>query len=241
MDKYQEYLMNAHCSYYGFAIGGKIVNWEILQNERIVLKQNEDISIKNYYLYIANKTFDAVFAIKNGKETSLKQEHDPEYSSPKSGNQNRFLLPIDFDDKIDEIKIVFKNNLADDLIIPVIYEEADKKAYYAKQEKKRRDDLLAAADIKCSTGAALVNVYFQPCSKDYCRTEITLFRDNKVLAKYKVDGDCFFKSISGLAYGKYSFSLKQYDKTGNTLVDSEQVFFTIHETGGPQRPVIYNR
>lgn len=48
-----------------------------------------------------------------------------------------------------------------------------------------------------------------------------------MLAKYKVDEDTFFKSISGLAYGKYTFVLKQFDKDSNPLLETEHIEFTI--------------
>ena len=90
-----------------------------------------------------------------------------------------------------------------------------------------KEALLAAAAIKCSTGADLVNIYFQPCNNDYARTEIVLYRDDQMLAKYKVDEECFFKAITGLAYGTYKFILKQYDKDNNIILESDKIAFTI--------------
>ena len=91
---------------------------------------------------------------------------------------------INFDNKIDSIMLVFKNNLADELLIPVVYQEADKQAYYAKKEQERKDALLKSANIKVATGTDLVNIYFQPCCDEYCKTEITLYKDSMMLAKY---------------------------------------------------------
>ena len=244
MDKYQEYLINRiDHSYFDLATSGETNGEDSAfqgNRDKIVLKQNEDITMKDYTLYIANRAFESVVAIAGTTQTPFKQEHDPVYSSPNSGDQNRFYLPIDFEHKIDSIKIVFKNNLANDLILPVVYEEADKKAYYAKQEKKHKDDLLATAAIKCSTGADLVNIYFQPCSNEYSKTEIILYHDGQMLAKYKVDEDCFFKSIGGLAYGQYSFVLKQYDENSKLILETEQHNFVISPPdydGSPQTVV----
>jgi hypothetical protein len=168
-----------------------------------------------------------VFAIIGTKETPLAQELDPAGSSPKSGNQNRFFLPISFDNKIDAIKIVFKNNLADDLIFPAIYEEADKEKYYAKKEQERKDGLLKTAQVKSATGSNLVNIYFQPCCEEYKRTEIVLYKDDMMLAKYKINEEIFFHSIGGLAYGKYEFVLKQFDASENILIQTDKLNFTI--------------
>lgn len=227
MDKYQEYIFKTSRSYYGLSVCGKSALEKVIFDDKIIFKQNDDITISDYILYIANIGIKAVFAIVGAKETPLAQELDPVGSSSKSGSQNRFFLPIDFENKIDAIKIVFKNNLADNLIFPVIYEEADKEKYYAKKERQKKAELIAQASIKHSTGTDLVNIYFQPCCYDYARTEIALYKDNMMLAKYKIDEEVFFKSINGLAYGKYEYVLKQFDKNNAVLFETEKISFSI--------------
>jgi hypothetical protein len=137
------------------------------------------------------------------------------------------FLPISFDNKIDFIKIVFKNNLADDFIFSVLYEEADKEKYYALKQQERKNELLKNDSIKVSTGIDLVNIYFQPCCEEYARTEIVLYKDNMMLAKYKVDEETFFKSINGLAFGKYEFILKQFDDKGNVILETDKMNFSL--------------
>lgn len=238
MDKYQEYIFKTSRSYYGLSVCGKSALEKVIFDDKIIFKQNDDITISDYILYIANIGIKAVFAIVGAKETPLVQELDPVSSSPKSGNQNRFFLPISFDNKIDFIRIVFKNNLADDLFFPVIYEEADKEKYYAKKEQERKDGLLSNANIKVSTGIDLVNIYFQPCCKEYHRTEIILYRDNMMLAKYKVNEEMFFHPISGLAFGKYEFILKQYDDKGNVILETDKISFSLSMPNFSGKPTI---
>ena len=48
-----------------------------------------------------------------------------------------------------------------------------------------------------------------------------------MIKKCKVDPDDFFKSINGLANGKYSFVLRQYDKNSNILLETGYIEFTI--------------
>ena len=88
---------------------------------------------------------------------------------------NQYKIIADFDDRIDAIKFSFVNKIADDYILGVTYTEADKEQYYAKLEQERKDHLLTTAAIKVSTGADLVNIYFQPCCDEYDHTEIKLF------------------------------------------------------------------
>ena len=111
MDKYQKYLLYFERHYFDLAINKKTRGDDgAIQDDKIILKQNEDIAIKDYTLYIANSAIESIFAITGKTQTPFKQEHDPVYSSHKSGNQNRFYLPIDFEHKIDSIKIVIMQN-----------------------------------------------------------------------------------------------------------------------------------
>ena len=160
-------------------------------------------------------------------------------------HQNRFFVPISFEDKFESLKIVFKNNLADDLTLAISYVLADKEKYYAKKEQEYKDNLLKTADIKVLTGADLVNIYFQPCCDKYEYTEIQLYIPKKfvtvggpygpvqkpsswsMIKKCKVDPEEFYKSINGLANGKYSFILKQYDKDNAIILETGYIEFTI--------------
>lgn len=220
-------------------------------DDKITIKQDEDITVKGYILYVANKSIERVLAIKASKEIVFKTEHDELGSSPKSGDQNRFYLPLSFDDKIESIRIVFVNNLADDLVIPVELVDADKDKYYSKIEKAKHDDLLAKAQIKHSTGADLVNIYFQPCCDAYAKTEIELYLAKgrfsqpsgmcvtfftpqllggtveQLIGKYKVDDGSLFKSISGLAKRVYGYKVRQLDADGKILCESDFAFFSI--------------
>lgn len=244
MDKYQEFLIKFNNSYYGLATNGQLSKDTILIDNKIVLTQNEDITIHDYMLYIANESISSIYAIKGETQIKLSNELDPIYSS-KGGNQNRFFVPVSFEDKFESLKIVFKNNLADDLTLAVSYVLADKEKYYEKKEQEYKDNLLKTADIKISTGVDLVNIYFQPCCDKYEYTEIQLYIPKEfitvggpygpvqkpstwsMIKKSKVDPEEFYKSINGLANGKYSFILKQYDKDNAIILETGHIEFTI--------------
>ena len=84
----------------------------------------------------------------------------------------------------------------------------------------------------------MVNIYFSPCCEDYGRTEVALFKGDRIIANYKVEKDCFFKAICDLAYGRYGFVLKQYDKTDNLLFETDRAFFDIKTpTGSAEKPI----
>ena len=227
MDKYQKYLFSLFSCVYKFGIEGcESSNYSegiLIDNDadNITIIQNEDINKTKYVLYIngqRNKETVILSAVYIFKDNAWKEV---------KGVENIYKIQVDFDDRIEKIKLSFMNNLADDYIINIIYQEADKEKYNEKLAMEHKAELLKVANIKVSTGADLVNIYFQPCCDDCVRTEIVLFKDNMMLAKYKIDEETFFKSIGGLAYGKYTFVLKQFDKDSNALFETEHIEFTI--------------
>ncbi|MBO5355881.1 MAG: hypothetical protein J6B09_07445 [Clostridia bacterium] len=245
MDKYQEYLLKKlgfiMCSTKELddipqAIRSKNNCVELKKDKGVlILKQYADITITNYALILGKQVVECLGRLLVSKneawEEFLPVGIDAKHSFGSTfgfDNPQAYIIPIDFDKKeMNKIKMVFRNNLADDYTLELRYKEADKQAYYAQKEQERNDTLLASAAIKCSTGTDLVNIYFQPCNDDYARTEIILYRDEQMLAKYKVDEECFFKAITGLAYGTYKFILKQYDKDNNIILESDPTSFKI--------------
>lgn len=190
-------------------------------NDTVTIIQDENPNIVDYTLIIFGESFIKTIEIyKNSKWEKIEK-------STFKTRWAAFRLNINFDDRIEKVKVSFRDNLADDYIINVVYQEADKEKYNEKLTMEHRAELLKVANIKVSTGADLVNIYFQPCCDNYARTEIALYKENMMLAKYKVEEDVFFKSINGLAYGKYEFILKQFDDKGNIILETEHIEFTI--------------
>ena len=244
MDKYQKYILSKYgdnltrmfyraCPIEQEEQGSSIQYLFCDENTNsITIKQDEDVNITRYILILHGKAnrydvLSTVCVLKN-------QQWEQIPLSPKG-----YKIIIDFNERIEKIKLSFVNNLADDYIITINYQEADKEKYYAKKEQERKDNLFKTANIKVSTGADLVNIYFQPCCDSYARTEITLYKDGMMLAKYKVDEETFFKSIGGLAYGKYEFILKQFDNKGNIILETDKISFSLSKPNYGGKPMIY--
>ena len=221
MNKYQKYFLKEDAYIDCFALGSDI-NCSLdrtLENGVVRIKQNEDISIKEYTL-ASRYPFD--YLCENEWRKSSKME-----------NRVWQIAKFDWSVPIEKVRFLVDNEFVEALEINIEYEFADVEAYNKKQEQKRKNDLIEKASIKHSTGADLVNIYFQPCSSDYIRTEIALYRDGLMLSKYKVDEESFFKSIGGLAYGTYSFIVKQFDKSDNLLLETEHIEFTVKAHKAP--------
>ncbi len=237
MNKYQKYLINKCVVSYSLAETNK--EQKCLCDEKIIITQAEDITKTKYTLRIVSGCAEKIYAIKGDIKLELHSEESPQSKIKRP--LAIFSCPIDFDDRIDSIEIQFKYDVADSLMIPVVFEEADKTAYYEQKAKENQEALIAKAQIKNQVGADLVNIYFQPCCDEYAKTTIILYnKDQQLMAKYKIEEDVFFKSISGLAYGTYYYELIQYDTNGIDLIKTNKIAFTIKAASNGSKPIACN-
>ena len=243
MDKYQEYILHTlqkpMGTIYAYAdnssitldnglFDNKLIKVDI--DEKIVIKQNEDITITKYQLVLVHEGIEAIYAVKQNEHFPFNCVITEYHWSGEKTNKDRkvFYYELNFDNKIDSIKIVFKDRVAEDLIVPIEFLDADKEAYYAKKEAERIAKLRWKAAISHATGLNLVNIYFQPCSENYAKTEIILYHGNKLMmAKYIVEGEQYFKAITDLACNNYSFVLKQLSADGEIFFETDPIDFSI--------------
>ena len=229
MDKYQKVLLETEKTSVFFACTSK-KNFAVLDGgfnydeDVYTLTQEEDIfSTKYEFVVKTNPNIETCTFLVNGEWQSA------------SRKGSAFSVELDFENRVEKVKLTFADNIVDDYIFSIQYVEADKDLYYQKQAEEQKAKLLSAAQIKHSTGADLVNIYFQPCCVQYAKTEIVLYKDTMMLAKYKVEEETFFKSISGLAPGTYSYVIKQYDKKDDLLMETEHFEFRIQK---PMQPIM---
>ena len=189
-------------------------------DDSLEIKQLDDINIKKYFLFLYNKNFENVRYTQNNKviDAYVKTQDDI----------TAYGIELDFDNRIENIIIEFKYNMADPLTVKLNYQEADKNAYYEKIENARIGDLVNKLSISHSCGQDLVTIKFQKCSDIVKYTKISLFDDKKLLmGEFKVDEGMFYKSITNLAYGKYYYKLAQFDFQNKLIVESDFVEFRL--------------
>ena len=243
MNKYQEFLIGK--CFRRFDRNNRKYLKFIAENDKIILEQDENIELVDYTLMLSNiyvETIEKILILKNENWEEVE-------------TKETISINLNFLDRTQQIKFVFKNNIADDYVINVEFVEADKEAYYKKQEQERKEALIKNAQIKHSTGADLVNIYFQPCNEQCVKTEIELWiakgkRENhhgmlaylprliggepeQLIAKYIMEDGTYFKAINGLAKGVYGYKIKQYDKDNNIIMDSEFNYFDIGFSSRP--------
>ena len=229
MDKYQKVLLETEKTSVFFTCTSKknslVLNGGFNYDADVyTLTQEEDIfSTKYEFVVKTNPNIETCTFLVNGEWQSA------------SRKGSAFSVELDFENRVEKVKLTFADNIVDDYTFSVQYVEADKDLYYQKKAATKRARYIESARIKYATGADLVNIYFQPCSYEYQKTEIALYKDGMMLANYKVDEECFFKSITGLAYGKYSFVLKQFDSNNQELFETDKISFSITS---PQQPIM---
>ena len=216
------------------------------------IKQDEDITKTSYELTLSQTKYPAIASVQTRKgnvftDVSLSdcviQKDRKEYT------EKVFSIIIDFNKRIDCVIIKFHHNIADNLEITFAYQEADREKYEIKQAELANKALRERAAVKHSPGEALVNIYFQPCSDEYDHTEISLFIPEKtkrervpgpygprdkttvltwtMIMRSPIEKGMFFKSITGLAYGTYAYRVKQFDRNGKVILETEHIEFEL--------------
>ena len=246
MNKYQKVLLESNDKnsfYYCVSVkdGGGSPNVVFdYDNDIITLTQDEDIfSIKYTLIVRGNSNIETCTYLVNGEWQSAIRKG------------MAFSLELNFEKRVEKIKLTFTDNIVDEYIFSVQYIEADKDLYYQKQAESKRNTYIESAQIKHSTGNDLVNIYFQPCCSDYEYTEIYLYIPQdyvtvggpygpikkpsswQLFKKCKVPSEDFYKSINGLAYGTYAYVIKQFDKKDHLLLETEYIEFSLK---APKQP-----
>ena len=259
MNKYQEYLLShikencngtflfSDCAPVGESCKDDTYGSYDKTTNCFIIKQDKDITKTVYVLKISQDKCPFVAAVQVKKNTSY-------VDVPLSE------IIIDFNDRIDAIRLKFIKNIANDLEIGIAYKEADKQAYNEMQAVLQKENTLKRAAIKHSVGESLVNIYFQPCADNYDHTEISLFIPDKIevkqvggphgpvnqenvlawslIMKTTVENGIFFKSITGLAFGRYAYIVKQFDKANNVLIETGYMEFLEFYIQRQQPPII---
>lgn len=121
MNKYQEKLLPLNHSYIYLLENNNYKELNITKDNKIILNLKSTNQSNNYKIYIANKSIKTIYALENNIKKEFLYEVDPIYSSPKSGKQKRFIYEVNPKNKLDELLIIFKNDIADNLSLKIEY------------------------------------------------------------------------------------------------------------------------
>lgn len=121
INKYQEKLLSLNHSYIYLLENNNYKELNITTDNKIILNFKSTNQSNNYKIYIANKSIKTIYTLENNIKKEFLYEVDPIYSSPKSGKQKRFIYEVNPKNKIDELLIIFKNDIADNLSLKIEY------------------------------------------------------------------------------------------------------------------------
>ena len=98
--------------------------------------------------------------------------------------------------------------------------------------KKEADQKVLNALIKPEhkTGNDLVNIYWDLVNDKVEVVKINLYsisnNETRLIGKYKEE-EAMFKSIKGLAYGKYCYEIIEFDGAGTEIARTDKIEFTL--------------
>jgi hypothetical protein len=244
MDKYQQIILTRNTWFYfketeSSPDGRDLEPWPA---DSILIKQNPDYHITRYCLSAIFVTPLSVFVKKKGEWTEVPSFMD--HALPHADTfAYRANIAIDFDDRVEQIKFVFQNGIADDFIADVHYQEADKEAFDEKKQQEDTEALIRSMGVRVTTGESLINVMFSEASSDVAKTIVTLYmRDNQdnrsLMGTFPVEQGMLFKSISGLAFGRYSIKVAQVDAKDQFIAASDYVDVELRQPNYGGKPVI---
>lgn len=195
----------------------------------VTIVQNENYNVKKYNIYLLIAVAEKVEYVLNGQAHIVKESE-----------KNKYLIELDYDNRIEKIKIHFSNGVVDPVEIPIVYVEADMKKYDEKVMAEHKKALEEKANVKVTTGDSIINVTFQPVNDSFSYSKVELYtitgtkvinnktqNEYQLMAKYKTPEDVYFHSITGLAYGKYAIILVQYDNSNKEIYKSDYILVTL--------------
>ena len=245
MDIYQKTLMDEGAAIYAYSDLQHVINegkLHISEDDSITVVQDKDYHRTKYTIDIRSVVLSSVEFVKGPSAVAFAVQKDS--SLAKEGKDvDQFTGIVDFDDRATAIRLHFKNDLADPLTLALHYQESDKEAFDEETEKTRVADLMKAMNVRVTTGESLINVMFSQVSPDVAKTIITLYmRDNhdgrSLMGTFPVEQGMLFKSISGLAFGRYSIKVAQVDAKEQFIAASDYVDVELRQPNYGGKPVI---
>lgn len=146
-------------------------------------------------------------------------------------------VPINLDNRPQKLKLIVPGNICEDIIIDIKYDIMSEEEYWKIQNSP--ETLRQNMNVSCRTSESLVNIYWKHAKENVVAlVRIDLYMgevgSGQLMAKYKINDEIFFKSIEGLAYGKYYFQLFQYDKDNKEIASTDFHSFEIKKPSNNQ-------
>ena len=202
------------------------------EKDEFVVKQDNNYNIKKHYILIGGSFVKSIEL--DGKKINSKEAPQ---NSPFYGKA--FVVPVDFDNRAQEIKLFFADDLEDPAVLKLHFVEADHSIYDGMVQAEINKKICA----EHKTGTDLVNIYWNLVSDKVEYSQLNLYvcsNGERLIGKYK-ETEATFKSITGLAFGTYRYEIIEFDKDGKEIARTGKIDFTLsqpHYDGNGEYTVI---
>lgn len=204
-------------------------------NDSIHISDDGDIHSKEYVLYLRVGKEVVVEARYDGKWTAYE---NGDHVDPEKVSFRGVVIDLNLDHRPDCIRLSVPNGAVDPLVVPIVWNVITQEEFDRIQNSP--ETLRRKMEVTFRTGQSLVNIYWKHAKENLVASvRIDLYMEQggntrQLMGKYKVTDEVFFKSIEGLAYGKYSFQLFQFDKDGNEIASTDFIGFALEKPREPQ-------
>lgn len=220
MDKYQKFVIEhiGCCISVNeeFSFNNSLAGF-LNSNEEFEVKQNENYNIKKHFIYFDNKG-DQIASIKvDGKIAKKFELNGKKYPR----------VEVDFDNPAKEIKFEFADDICEPLICRLKFIEVDHDIYDSKVQAEINESIKP----EHKTGVDLVNIYWNLVSDAVSESQVNLYfispTGERLIGKYK-ESETTFKSVTGLAFGRYCYEIIEFDKNGKELARTKKIQFDLN-------------
>ena len=229
MNKYQKFVLDrtrcaiSEAKEFAKETEARFASAFVLDNDAFEIPQGENYNIKKYFLLLDGSLVEKV-------------ELDGVPYEPFDSGIARYVpektlaVPVDFDHPANQLTLFFVDNVVDPLVLKLSFKEVDHAIYDGKIQEELNKQICP----EHKTGNDLVNIYWNLVSNEVVTTQVVLYvvSDSvRMIGRYK-ESESTFKSITGLAYGKYLYEIIEFDKDGKEVARTPKIGFTL---SGPAR------
>ena len=205
-----------------------------IENDSILVYADRDIYSKDYTLrlYTGKRVnCELLFGKKwIPQENNIYEYEVRERNTVRKESFRGSEAKINLDNRPEKIKLIIPGGVCDDVILEIKYDIMSEEEYWEVQNSP--ETLRNNMNVSYRVANSLVNIYWKHAKENVVAlVRIDLYvgeRGNgQLMAKYKITDEVFFKSIDGLAYGKYYFQLFQFDKDNKQIAATDIIDFEI--------------
>ena len=196
-------------------------------DDAITVFDDRDINSKDYAIRLfTGSVIKVEFSFKGNWVSQSVTDVPYDNQRTAAGIEAKFNL----DNKPEKIKLIIPGHICDDIVLDIKYDLITEEEYWKIQNSP--EVLRNKMEVSYRTGENLVNIYWKHAKENVVAlVRIDLYMGDpsscQLMGKYKVNDEVFFKSIEGLAYGKYCFKVIQFDKDNNEIASTDFIGFVL--------------